>query len=130
MRGDNIHPMTTTTDKIPQQIADIYAHVGGNRAIAMAFSTWCYSPQDVNATFTVAPGLRRSTRDRITHVRVTLESSDTYRVEFLRVTVSRDVVEVAVFGEVHADDLRTLIEGRTGLKLSLGTMGAQTARAS
>jgi len=115
---------------IPQQIADIYAHVGGNRAMAMAFSAWSYSSQDVSATFTVAPGLRRSTRDRITHVRVTLMSSDTYRVEFLRVTASRDVVEVAALGEVHADILRSLIEDRTGLKLSLGTMGAHTARAS
>lgn len=122
--------MTTTTDKIPQQIADIYAHIGGNRAMAMAFSAWCYSSQDVSATFTVAPVLRRSTRDRVTHVRVTLEPSDTYRVEFLRVTASRDVVDVAVLGEVHADGLRILIEGRTGLKLSLGTMGASTARAS
>ncbi len=90
--------------EVPQQISDIYAHVGGNRAMAMAFSAWCYISQDVSATFTVAPALTRSARDNITHVRVTLAPNDTYRVEFLRVTKRREVVEISDFGDVHAED--------------------------
>jgi len=115
------------TTEIPEQILAIYHQVGGNRAMAMAFSGWSYSSADTSATFTIAPALRRSVSDRITHVRVTLEQgSDTYRVEFLSVTrmwpAGREVSQLSF---VHASDLRTLIQSRTGLQLSLGTLGAR-----
>lgn len=121
----------TDRNEIPQSILDIYAQVGGNRAMNMAFSAWSYSSKDTSATFTVAPALRRSVPGGVTHVRVTLAPSDTYLVEFLRVSTPRPAgVEIARDENVYAEDLRRWIESRTGLTLSLGTMGSHLARAS
>lgn len=57
----------------------------------------------------------------ITHVRVTLDPSDTYTVEFYR---GRGVkVRLATsHADVYAEDLRDLFTRETGLYTSLGTM--------
>jgi len=121
-------PRASTEPGIPQTIKDIYDVVGGNRAMAMAFFGWRYNSSDpTSALFDVAPALRRQTRDGITHVRVTIDqASDLYRVELLR--VSRDFPagrEVAALAGLQADSVRAFIESRTGLQLSLGTLGAR-----
>ena len=120
-------PRQHTEAAIPQTVVDIYNVVGGNRAMAMAFSGWKYASSDpTSAVFDIAPALRRSTRDRITHVRVTIDlASDTYRVELLH--VGREWPngrEVAALAGLHNDSVRSFIESRTGLQLSLGTLGA------
>jgi hypothetical protein len=58
---------------------------------------------------------------RVTHIRITLDPSDTYRVEFIRVGRAPmfKTTPVADFDGVYADSLHTLIEGNTGLYLSL-----------
>jgi hypothetical protein len=114
--------------QIPEQIQAIYQQVGGNRAMAMAFSGWSYSASEVTATFVIAPALRRAARKRITHVRVTLIPGDVYRLECLHVShvcpVGREVFSL---DGVYADQLRDLVESNTGLRLSLGTLGAAVA---
>ncbi len=51
-------------------------------------------------------------------VRVTLEADDTYTVAFFKVR-KFDFNEVASVGMVYADQLRSVIESKTGLYLSL-----------
>lgn len=110
-------------DNLPEEIAAIYQQVGGGRAMAMAFYAMVYNPDEPSATFAVAPALRRGTRDRIIKVRVRyVRGSDTYRVEFFR----RDDQCVSSHDDVHAAELRPLIERTTGLHLSMGTMGARS----
>lgn len=113
-----------STTEVPSHIRDIYDQIGGNRAMAMAFASWHYDADAKSATFAIAPALRRQVPDRITHVRVTLDPDDTYRVEFLSVTTARPAGrEVSLATMVYADSLRRTVEMRTGLTLSLGTMG-------
>lgn len=58
----------------------------------------------------------------VTHVRVFLDPSDTYTVEFLKVrgTNSKPVSKIS---DVYATDLRTVLSDGTGMYTSLGTMG-------
>lgn len=58
----------------------------------------------------------------VTHVRITLEPSDTYKVEFLRVRShgpAHATTVLADFDGVYADMLHSIIETNTGLHLSL-----------
>ena len=57
----------------------------------------------------------------VTHVKVTLDPSDTYTVEFLRCSLrAKNIRKVlGTFDDVYAEDLRELIESETGLALSL-----------
>lgn len=55
---------------------------------------------------------------RVTHIRVTLDASDTYTVEFIKVR-EFEAKTLADFDGVYADMLHSLIEGNTGLYLSL-----------
>jgi hypothetical protein len=115
--------MTTATE-IPHQIEAIYLQIGGHRAMAMAFSGWSYSTEKTSATFTIAPALKRQTRDNITHIRVTLTEMDTYVLEFLSVSKAWPAGrEVSRLTDAYAEDLRRAVEMRTGLMLSMGTMG-------
>lgn len=118
----------TDASSIPEQIIAIYNQVGGNRAMAMAFSAWSYSSKDTSATFTIAPALRRSIPDGVTHVRVTLDPSDTYRVEFLQVSRAWPAGrERYALAGVHAAELRPLVETQTGLRLTLGAIARVSA---
>jgi hypothetical protein len=51
-------------------------------------------------------------------VRVVLEASDTYTVEFLRVW-GRSVKSLSVHSDIYAEDLSGLFERETGLRVSL-----------
>lgn len=55
---------------------------------------------------------------KATHVRITLDPTDTYTVEFMKVR-GYDVKTVASLSMVYADGLRKVIETNTGLYLSL-----------
>ena len=106
---------------IPTIAATILEQLGGQKIFAMAFERALY---DASGTVTlhVAKSLRRMARDKISHVTVGLHApSDTYVVTFWNKR-GTNVVESVDF--VTADCLRTLVEGRTGLALSLGTCNA------
>jgi hypothetical protein len=60
----------------------------------------------------------------VSHIRVTLEPTDTYKMEFIKVqmaTVRRDhkVEVVAIETDVYAENLNALIEKHTGLATRL-----------
>lgn len=97
----------------------VIAQLGGQKIFAMAFSRAVYGESEV--TFHVAPCLKAN--DKISHVRVSLLPSDTYRVEFLYVPKRGarkwDVTTVDDVSEVFADSLIGIVESRTGLRLSL-----------
>lgn len=54
----------------------------------------------------------------VTHVRITLDPSDTYTVTFLKVR-GVNVTTVHESEMVYSDSLNTCIEAHTGLRLSL-----------
>jgi len=58
---------------------------------------------------------------RITHVHVTLDPSDTYTVEFIRVgrAPKRRVETLASHSDIYCDQLHSVIEAETGMALSL-----------
>ena len=97
----------------------VISQLGGQKIFAMAFNRAVYGEADV--TFHVAPRLKAN--DSISHVRVSLLPSDTYRVEFISIpkrgTRKWDVITVDDVSFVHADSLKHLVENRTGLRLSL-----------
>lgn len=59
-----------------------------------------------------------SLKHATTHVRITLDPSDTYTVEFIRVRGCDCIVERMV-SDVYADSLRELFIRTTGLALSI-----------
>ena len=72
-------------------------------------------------TFKVGRGARGKA-GAVTHVRVTLEPSDTYTVKTMYVRGTSVKDRESVEG-VYCDTLRAAIEGVTGFYLSMGTMG-------
>lgn len=60
-------------------------------------------------------------RSKPNHVVITLKSSDTYQVEFWRVSMSSAAKTklISKHEHVYAEDLRSLFESKTGLRLSL-----------
>jgi len=102
----------------------ILEQLGGRRFIAMTGAR-DFSGSQVALTFKL-PGGGGYTKACINAVRVTLEPSDTYRVEFLRVR-RLEVKTVAEHTDIYAEDLCPLFERETGLKTSLGTMGGVCA---
>jgi GTP:adenosylcobinamide-phosphate guanylyltransferase len=61
-------------------------------------------------------------KNRINHVKITLDPSDTYTVEFGRIWGTNYKV-LDTISDVYVENLREVFEGRTGLATSLGTMG-------
>ena len=60
--------------------------------------------------------------NNITHIKVTLDPSDTYTVDFIKIrkvkgTIYRTIVETC--SDVYVDSLHNVIESGTGLYLSL-----------
>ncbi len=103
----------------------VIEQLGGKRIFAMAFESATHD--DTSVTFRIARGLARSmgkhkvTGRKPTHVRVTLEPSDTYTVEVLSVNVKADemVVTNSSLPMVYGDQLAAVVEMNTGLRLSL-----------
>lgn len=119
-----------TNTETPDTIATICRQLGGTRIFAMAFSHATYDNAGNGAIFHIAKALVRGTASKATHVTVTLDASDTYTVLASRVPTARrwargqEIVETGRLEGVHADSLRGAVESMTGLKLTLGTMGA------
>lgn len=101
----------------PQFVTDVIAQMGGPRIFAMAFDACAYDQKATSVTFRLAKGLRR----KLTHVRVTVMPTDTYKVEFLKVPTKNvlDQKVVSEIDDVYCDVLKTVVEKGTGLYLSL-----------
>ena len=103
--------------KTPYEIETIIAQMGGPMIFKMAFKSCAYATSPNPAvTFLVAPSLKKSAK--CSHVRVTLEPSDTYKVEFINVR-GTDVKTVYETDSIYNDQLKGLVEEKTGLYLSL-----------
>lgn len=103
-------------------VADtILEQLGGARVFAMAFdqARSSYGPNMI--TLRIASGLVAripGMKERATHLIIRLEAGDTYTVEVHRSTHAIGMV-LGYYEGVHADQLRALVEDRTGLRLSL-----------
>lgn len=94
---------------IPQTIL---AQLGGRSFIAMTGASNFVASERI-LSFRLPGNLCRK---RINCIRITLEDSDTYRVEFLRIW-GHTLKTIADVSDVYADMLREIIEGETGLCL-------------
>ena len=70
---------------------------------------------------------RAKSSDGSNCVRVTLNELDLYDLDFFSVRGTR-VTDKGGIGNVYGDGLRAAFEGKTGLRLSLGTLGARPAK--
>jgi hypothetical protein len=96
----------------------ILAQLGGNMFRAMTGAKDFVFDDDEARTLTFKVGKNDA---KVTHVRITLDDSDTYRVEFLRV-VTRGGYRVDTLRDdslVFADSLRQVFTSGTGLDVSL-----------
>jgi hypothetical protein len=101
----------------PFQVKEIIAQMGGNRIFSMAFKSCAYATSpNISVTFVIAAALKRAAK--MSHVRVTLMPSDTYKVEFINVR-GTNVKTVAEADDIYCDQLKELVEQKTGLYLSL-----------
>lgn len=98
------------------QIADtIQQQLGGHRFTAMTGArNFSYSSDSTKGNLSFHLPNARAARG-IKYVRITLEATDTYTVEFLN---SRLHVK-ASHTDVHAEQLRSVFESVTGLRTSL-----------
>lgn len=94
-------------NNVPQTIL---SQLGGNRFIAM---TGCKNFVGSNDTLSFA--LPRKTND-ITHVAITLDVNDLYRVEFRKWNARKlDMQIVATHNDVYCDMLQEIFTKETGL---------------
>lgn len=92
----------------------ILKQLGGNKFLIM---TGC--KDFVDAGYTLRFKLARAVNG-ISHVRVTLDIDDCYRVEFVKWSAKRLAFTiVAAYGTVYADQLCTVFEKETGLATRL-----------
>ena len=108
--------METKTDKTVAE--EILRQLGGGRFIAMtgAKNFTC----DNNSL-----GFRLSgtmTKNRINYVKVTLNAMDTYDLEFVNLRAGK-IKLVEKFEGAYNDMLQSVVSSRTGLALSLGSLG-------
>lgn len=109
------------SDSLPTVPATIIEQLGGARIFAMAFAARTFHTASA-ITLEIVPALRRGAKGKATHVCVILEPSDTYTVRVTRRSKVKGVTRVAILStdsDVYAESLRSLIESRTGLYLSL-----------
>ncbi len=97
----------------------IHAQIGGHRAFMMMGAKNVLG--DING---LQFKIGRNSKG-VTHITVTLDPSDTYTVEFLKMGRAPKFTRTVLgsFSLVGDDSLRSLIEENTGMYLSLGTMG-------
>ncbi len=112
-------------ESLPAFASAIIEQLGGPRIFRMAFGTALYDERDRSVTFFVGHGLRMP--KRANRVIVRIDADDTYTVELWRVSKSAavDSVKTVDVSSVYADSLRTVVELHSGLRLTLGTMGAR-----
>lgn len=101
------------------QVAEtILSQLGGRRFLAMT------GARVVTGENSLAVKLPKKAKDGINSVRIFLEPSDTYRVEFSRFNANAmtdaDLFQViATESDVYADQLTVIFESVTGLAVSL-----------
>ena len=95
----------------------ILQQLGGNRFVAMTgASNFLFDDAASSLTFKVGKNAQK-----VTHVRIMVEPTDTYRVEFLRVRAGRNyrVETLRDDSTVFVDALRRVFTAGTGLAVSL-----------
>lgn len=108
--------MTTTTPNETHPGNIILEQLGGLNRLTAMIGARLATLIDNGVQFR----LEAHANDRINSIRITLDPSDTYTVQFWR--IARRGLEfklVDEFALVYADNLRDTIERRTGLALSL-----------
>lgn len=100
--------MTTTTSTISETIL---AQLGGSRFIAMT------GAKNLGYTFNSLSCQIGKNAKRVTHLRISLRSDDTYTVETFK--LSGSIQWSRGVDGVYADQLRQVVEAETGLYLSL-----------
>lgn len=98
---------TNTTPEI------IFQQLGGNKFMVMTGAkNLCYSERGISFK------LPRMAKDKITHVKITLDQDDTYTMDFLHITLKKyDVIAQAQ--NVYWYMLRSIFTMKTGLETSL-----------
>lgn len=89
----------------------------GGRKFAVMTGAKNFLGDEKSLTFRL-PGGAGYCRDGINCVKVTLDPTDTYTVEFLRIRGAK-VTTVKTLDDVYNDMLREVFEGATGLRTSL-----------
>jgi len=93
----------------------ILAQLGGNKFVVM---TGAKQMMDLgNGLQFKLPATRDFVRNGINCVRVILDPTDTYTVEFLK--VGKAIKTIASHSDVYADSLRQIFRNETGLETSL-----------
>lgn len=95
----------------------IIAQLGGSRFVAMTGAkqfTW----SETEHRLTMKLGRNRQ---RITHMSITLDPTDTYSVEFLRASVRVREIAASHSG-IYCNMLAQLVEAETGMALSIGAL--------
>lgn len=95
------------------QVADtILQQLGGNRFIAMTGAkNFLAYPNALSMK--IMPN-----SEKVTHVRITLDESDTYTITPLRIR-GTNIITLRGYSMVHVEDLRRSFETLTGLRTSL-----------
>ena len=102
----------TKTDKT---IAiEILRQLGGNKFIAMTGAKNFYAT-DNGMCFKLSSNM---TKDRISHIKINLNSMDTYDIEYINIRAGV-IKQIDTFNGAYNDMLRDIISSRTGLTLGL-----------
>lgn len=97
--------------------ATILNQIGGNKFLVMTGAKNLMA--DENALTMRLPGTM--THNRINYLKITLDPSDTYTMEFGKIRgLNYTVIETAE--DIYCDMLRDVFESTTGLLTSMGTM--------
>lgn len=92
----------------------ILEQLGGNRFLAMTGARDLTGSND-SLTFKIGKGAKRG----INAVRVTLDPTDTYTVEFIKIGRGWNVSTLETVGMVYGDSLRAVFTEHTGFLVSL-----------
>jgi len=97
----------------------ILAQLGGHGRLTAMIGMTRAMPAEHEGRCGLMVRFRSRARRRINSIAVWLDPTDTYTVQFWSIRAC-DPKVVSSYSEVYADGLRDLIEGETGLALSLG----------
>jgi hypothetical protein len=94
------------------QVANtILSQLGGNRFLAMTGARDLMGSEN-----SLTMRLPRGAKSGITHIRVTLDPSDTYTVKAMKFNKrALQMTDIATQDDVYADNLRDIFEAMTGL---------------
>ncbi|KKL63739.1 hypothetical protein LCGC14_2172130 [marine sediment metagenome] len=102
--------METKTDKTVA--IEILRQLGGNRFIAMTGAK-NFVCDNSSMSFQIPQTM---TRDRISHIKITLNSMDTYDIKYFNIR-GVNIKIIDTFEGVYNDMLQEVISNRTGLNL-------------